>query len=182
MFPRLDTSQRVLSSRSEESYWLLLHRKSNIEFLYKGKPGSVLESQPVKTFRVKTGIPNEKPTPLPKLLGREYWMIVKKESSLDNPETAPYFLTLDIPVSEEEPFGPSPYLECSDSLTGERIQCNWLLSGYFGLHGVNGDASKLSDEDLGSSGCIRHKDEDITYLYDLLEPQNQEIRYYIQDI
>ena len=79
------------------------------------------------------------------------------------------------PVSEEEPFGPTPYIECDG-------QCNWILPGAFGLHGVNGNSEKLSEFDLGSSGCIRHSNEDITYLYNLLDPEKEEIRYYIEDI
>jgi hypothetical protein len=31
-------------------------------------------------------------------LGKEYWLITKKESAKENPETAPYFLTLNIPA------------------------------------------------------------------------------------
>ena len=168
-------SLEVLSSNTKPSYWLILHRKSNVEFLYSGVPGEKDKSTLVKTFTVKTGIPGESPTPLPKLLGRDYWLINSKESSGDNPETAPYFLTLDIPVSEEYPFGPSPYDECNE-------QCNWEIPGYFGLHGVNGDLSKLSMENQGSSGCIRHNDEDIVYLFNLLDPTKEEIRYYIEDV
>lgn len=179
-FVKLDSmhvfqSQEILSSQTKPVYWFVLHRKSNVEFLYHGIPLDKEKSQLVKTFTVKAGIPGEKPTPLPKVLGREYWLVIKEEKSTDNPETAPYFLTLDVPVSEEEPFGPTPYLECNG-------QCNWILPGYFGLHGVNGDKSKLSKEDPGSSGCIRHRDEDITYLYNLLDPQKEEIRYYIEDM
>lgn len=48
--------------------------------------------------------------------------MIDKVEAVDNPETAPYFLTLDIPVSDEEPFGPAPYLECDG-------QCNWVLPG-----------------------------------------------------
>lgn len=163
------------ASARENYFWLLLWRKSNVEFLYKGVPGSARESQLVKVFFVKTGIPGEKPTPLPKLLGRDYWVLVNKESSEGNPETAPYFLTLDIPVTEEEPFGPVPYTECNG-------QCNWILPGAFGLHGVAGDETRLSKENSGSSGCIRHKDEDITFLYNLFNPDIKEVRYYIEDI
>jgi len=170
-----ESSQKVLSVKTESSYWLILHRKSNLEFLYFGIPGKKDESKLIKTFRVKTGIPGARPTPLPKLLGRDYWLITAKAESKDNPETAPYFLTLDIPVSDNEPFGPKPYLECNG-------QCNWTRFGEFGLHGVNGDFSKLSDEDPGSSGCIRHSDEDIAFLYLTLEPEKYKIRYYIEDI
>jgi lipoprotein-anchoring transpeptidase ErfK/SrfK len=158
-----------------EGYWFLLHRKANREYFYYGIPGEKEKSTLLKIFVVKTGIPNERPTPLPQLLGRKYWIITNKESSSDNPETSPYFLTLDIPVNDEEPFGPTPYLECGG-------QCNWMLPGYFGLHGSGADPSKLSDENPGSSGCIRHTDEDITYLYNVLDPKKEEIRYYIEDV
>lgn len=160
---------------NEEIYWFLLHRESHIEKLYYGNPGDEANSALVKTFPVKTGAPGKKPTPLPQLVGRDYWLLIKKEEAFDNPETAPYFLTLDVPVGEEEPFGPSPYLECDG-------QCNWELPGYFGLHGIAGDPTKLSEENEGSSGCIRHTDEDITYLYNLLNPEQNEIRYYIKNI
>lgn len=176
LFPRIDTSQHVLPSKTENSYWLLLHRKSNIEFLYFGEPGNEIESKLLKTFTVKSGVPNQRPTPLPKLLGKEYWLLIKEEESFENAETAPYFLTLDVPVTEEPPYGPEPYLECGEE------QCNWELPGFFGLHGVNGDNSKLALENEGSSGCIRHSDEDITYLYNLFDPGKEEVRYYIQDL
>lgn len=164
----------LVFTKDNSGYWLLLYRKSNLEFLYFGEPGDKYKSFLLKTFKVKTGIPNKAPTPLPKLLGKEYWTITDKMDSGDNPETAPYFLTLDIPVSDIEPFGPLPYLECNG-------QCNWGRPGFFGLHGVNGDATRLSKENPGSSGCIRHFDLDIVYLYNLLDPQKQEIRYYIED-
>lgn len=164
-----------MSSTAKPSYWLLLHRKSNVEYLYSGVPGQKDKSTLVKTFTVKTGISGQSPTPLPQLLGRQYWIITNKEDSSENPETAPYFLTFDIPVSEYFPFGPSPYDECNG-------ECNWQIPGYFGLHGVNGDENKLSNEDPGSSGCIRHFDEDIVYLYNLLNLQEDEIRYYIEDV
>ena len=124
---------------------------------------------------MKTGNPGERPTPLPQLLGRQYWLVNGKYETKDNPETAPYFLSLDIPVSEEEPFGPNAYPECEGG-------CNWILPGSFGLHGVAGNMEKLSADDPGSSGCIRHFDEDITYLYNLLDPQAEEIRYFIKDV
>lgn len=161
-------------STQKSSYWFMLNRKSNTENFYKGVPGDASKSVLIKTFKVKTGMPGERPTPLPQLIGRDYWVLIKKEIS-DNPVTAPYFLTLDVPTSEEEPYGPAPYLECDG-------QCNWVTAGAFGLHGINGDLTRLSQEDPGSSGCIRHSDEDITYLYNLLEPQTEEIRYYIQDV
>lgn len=175
-------SLEVLSSTTKPSYWLLLHRKSNMEFLYSGIPGEKDKSILIITFIVKTGIPGQSPTPLPKLLGREFWLITKKESSEENPETAPYFLTLDVPVSDIEPFGPTPYDECNGPASSRGEQCNWQIPGYFGLHGVNGYEEKLSNEDPGSSGCIRHQDEDIIYLYNLLDPRKEEIRYYIEDV
>lgn len=167
----------------QKSYWLILQRKSEKEFLYFGVSGDVNNSRLIRTFQVKPGSASS-PTPLPKLLGRDYWLIIKKESSADNPETAPYFLTLDVPVSEDWPYGPVPYEECggpaSTAKRGE--QCDWVLPGYFGLHGVNGNNSKLAKVDPGSSGCIRHSDSDIIYLYNLLTPEKDEIRYYIEDI
>lgn len=162
------------------SHWFMLHRKSNEEFLYLGVPGDANNSKIVRTFQVKTGA-SWSPTPLPELVGREYWKIIKKESSKDNPETAPYFLTLDVPTSEEWPYGPTPYTECLD-FEGNNIQCDWVIPGYFGLHGVGGNPSKLSADDYGSSGCIRHTDEDIAFLFGLLDPDKVEIRYYIKDI
>ncbi len=165
----------ILSSQVKPSYWFLLHRKSNVEHLYFGNPGEKENSRLVKMFTVKTGIPGEKPTPLPHLLNREYWRVVDKMETFDNPETAPYFLMLDIPVSDEEPFGPTPYLECNG-------QCDWILPGSFGLHGTGDDPTKLSDESPGSSGCVRHDDNDITFLYYLLSPKEEEIRYYVKDI
>lgn len=173
--PNNKPPSEVLSNQIKSSHWLLLHRKSNLEYLYYGELGDSTNSKLLKTFKVKTGVPGEKPTPLPKLLNRDYWIITQKLESLENPETAPFFLTLNIPVTEEEPYGPTPYLECKG-------QCNWVLPGYFGLHGINGDQTRLSDQDPGSSGCIRHRDEDITYLYNLLDPEKEEIRYYIEDI
>lgn len=171
----ITNQQTVLSSETSTSaYWFLLHRKSNTEYLYQGLPGDTNNSTLVKTFKVKTGIPGERPTPLPQLLGREYWILTNKEPT-DNRETSPYFLTLDVPISDEEPFGPEPYPECNG-------QCNWTTPGAFGLHGIAGYPERLSNEDPGSSGCIRHSDEDIAYLYNLLDPQQSEIRYYIKDI
>lgn len=159
----------------ENNYWLFLHRKSNKEYLYQGVPGDLSKSELIKLFTVKTGIPNEAPTPLPKILGKKYWRIIDKEMEPDSQNVGPHFLTLDIPSDGEYPFGPTPYEECIG-------QCNWLIPGYFGLHGVGGDLSKLSANDPGSLGCVRHKDEDITYLYNVINPKEQEVRYYIEDI
>jgi lipoprotein-anchoring transpeptidase ErfK/SrfK len=147
------------------SYWLLLYRKSNLEFLYYGLPGNYSNSYIIKIFKVKSGVPNERPTPLPGLLGREYWIINN---------FTPQFLALDIPVSDGPPYGPVSYRECNG-------QCNWSIPGSFGLHGVDGDMTKLSDDDPGSSGCVRHSDWDIAYLYNLLSPKKEEIRYYIEE-
>jgi len=157
----------------KKSHWFLLQRKNGRELLYYGVLGDLNNSRLIKTFQVKTGVNQKSPTPLPNLLGREYWLITKKESSIDNPETAPYFLTLNIPATDNWPYGPIPYMECNG-------QCEWTF-GYFGLHGVNGNSSKLSSDDLGSSGCVRHTDKDIEYLYNLLDPETEEIRYYIKD-
>jgi lipoprotein-anchoring transpeptidase ErfK/SrfK len=162
-------------TKAKESYWFMLYRQSNKEELYKGVPGDKKESKLVKTFTVKAGMPGERPTPLPQLLGRKYWLIVDKQPETENPETAPYFLTLDVPAPSDPPYGPYPYTECNGS------QCDWGKPGYFGLHGINGDPTRLDPTNPGSSGCIRHRDEDITYLYNLLDPKKGEIRYYIED-
>lgn len=166
-------NQDVYTSHADDSiYWFILHREQGIEYLYYGEPNNIGNSDLIKTFTVKTGRPGERPTPLPHLVGRQYWLLTEKTKVKDNPETAPYFLTLDIPAPSETPYGPSPYHECNG-------QCDWVAPGAFGLHGINGDPSRLSPEDPGSSGCIRHTDEDITFLYNLLDPANEEIRYYI---
>ncbi len=139
--------------------------------LYFGQAGNISASVLVRTFRVKTGVPGERPTPLPRLVGREYWIITGKYDAHQNPETSPYFIALDVPVSDELPFGPQPYLECGG-------QCNWEVPGEFGLHGVGGNATKLSSGDPGSSGCIRHSDEDITYLFNIVGGGE---KYYVLD-
>lgn len=158
----------------KKQYWFQLHRKSNFEYFYFGEPGNIEASELLRTFTVKTGVPGKKPTPLPQLVGRDYWLLVDKMESFENPETAPYFLVLDVPIPEAEPYGPEPYLECDG-------QCNWELPGYFGLHGIASDESKLAGENEGSSGCVRHYDKDIAYLYNLLDPKEEQIRYYIVD-
>lgn len=169
-------SEVLQAQAKKEIYWFELHRRSNKEYLYFGVPNDKTDSSLLKEFVVKSGIPEERPTPLPKLLNKDYWLITKKESSEDNPETAPYFLTLNIPAPSDFPYGPTPYTECGG------MQCDWILPGAFGLHGVNGDNTRLDVENPGSSGCIRHSDADITYLYNLLDPGKEEIRYYIVDI
>ena len=172
---RADLLSESSADFREQGFWFLLYRVSNREMLYFGESGNVKNSTLIKTFQVKTGIVGQRPTPLPQLVGREYWKLVGKQETFDSLETAPYFLMLDVPVSEDAPYGPVPYLECSG-------QCNWDIPGAFGLHGVAGDEGRLSILDPGSSGCIRHLDVDITYLYNLLNPEYDEIRYYIQDI
>ena len=171
---KIDPKDNTPKAQTQE-YWMLLERKSNKEYLYKGVPGEQKASRLIKSFIVKTGVKGKKPTPLPQLVGRDYWNIVDKMESFDNPETAPYFLVLDVPVGESEPYGPEPYLECDG-------QCNWELPGYFGLHGIASDESKLSKNNPGSSGCVRHTDRDITYLYNLFEPKKEPIRYYVLDM
>lgn len=168
------TEPEVKTALQKEQYWFVLYRKSNIEQLFKGTPGDFHNSRMIKTFKVKTGIPGQRPTPLPQLLGKEYWVVTKKFETKDIPETAPYFIELNVPVSDAYPYGPMPYEECEG-------QCDWVLPGPFGLHGINGDSERLSNENPGSSGCIRHSDEDIAYLYEIINPE-EEVRYYIQDI
>lgn len=159
---------------AEKSYWFLLHRKSNVEMLYHGVAGDVQSSMLVKKFSVQTGIPGERPTPLPSLVGKAYWIITEKLDAHDNPLTSPYFLQLNIPFTDEEPYGPTPYLECNG-------QCNWQLPGAFGLHGTGVEHDTILPEDPGSSGCIRHNNKDISYIYNLLDLK-KEVRYYIEDV
>lgn len=163
------------SSVKENSFWLILKRASNQEILYQGVPGDPSNSQIIKEFQVKTGIPGQRPTPLPEKLGREYWLLTSKLDTKENTETAPYFITLNIPYTDNEPYGPEPYEECGG-------QCNWELPGSFGLHGIASDSSKLAVENAGSSGCVRHSEEDITYLFNMLDLEKGPIRYYIKDI
>jgi hypothetical protein len=180
-----DLEKKKIESIKQE-FWLVLHRKSDIEFLYKGVPGNVEESKLVRAFHVKTGMREERPTPLPQLFGRKYWVVTKKFETSDNFETAPYFIELNVPAPAEPPYGPVPYLECEGLADAEAVagkqQCNWQIPGPFGLHGVNGDLTRLDSDNIGSSGCIRHTDSDITYLYKKLDPKKSEIRYYIKDI
>lgn len=175
-----NNANTVVSQKEPSVYWMKLHRKSAKEFLLYGVAGDESKSKVVKEFIVKTGMPGQRPTPLPELVGRKYWKIIKKYPSMDNPETAPYFLELDVPSGSDWPYGPVPYNECIDPTTGLMGQCDWGLPGYFGLHGVNGDNTRLTADNPGSSGCIRHTDEDITYLYNLLEV-DEGVRYYIED-
>ncbi len=171
----IKNTQVLAEQSSQNDYWMRLYRKSKKEFLYQGVPGDTTQSTLLKEFTVNVGEENKRPTPLPKLMGKEYWNIIAKYEVKDNPETAPYFLTLDIPWSDEYPFGPTPYNECAG------LQCNWVRPGSFGLHGIASTPEKLTD--AGSSGCIRHEDQDITYLYNLFNPsENAPIRYYIEDI
>ncbi len=171
--PRVHAVRAIDQMITAYGFWFSLSRELQVEVLYFGQPGVSHASMPIAFFRVKTGIPNERPTPVPQLVGRPYWFITAKYPT-DNPETAPYFLELDVPVSEGSPYGPVPYPECGGG-------CDWVLPGAFGLHGVNGDVSKLGADTPGSSGCVRHTDRDIRALYSLLDPENLEIRYYIQN-
>ncbi len=169
----LTSRATTLSQESTDTFWFSLYRASNIEVLYFGIPNDMYRSFPRGIYRVKTGIPNQRPTPLPQVTGRAYWKITSQYKT-DNPETAPYFLELDVPVSDGPPYGPVRYPECGGA-------CNWVLPGAFGLHGVGGDESKLDATNAGSSGCIRHTDRDITALYTLLHTYTGELRYYIAD-
>lgn len=169
--------QKMPPQSPKEAHWMLLHRKSNVEYLLYGIPGNREKSKTVRTFTVKAGVPGKKPTPLPQLVGRDYWLITHKLDAKDNEETAPYFLVLDVPIPSSPPFGPEPYKECEGGK-----QCDWEKPGYFGLHGINGDPSRLLPDNEGSSGCVRHKDEDITYLYKTLNPEKNPARYYIRDL
>lgn len=161
-------------NKGGQIHWFLLDRKSGQEELYYGLSGEKENSRLIKTFAVKTGVPGKSPTPLPSLLGKDYWVLVDEWQETENSETGPYFLQLNIDAPSQWPYGPVPYLECDG-------QCDWVKPGYFGLHGTGGDPTRLSGQDPGSSGCVRHSDSDITYLYNLLDPKNEEIRYYVQD-
>ncbi len=161
----------VQAEEQSTLYWFSLSRTAQMEWLYVGTPGNKWASIPIGIYTVKTGRATSRPTPVPQLTGHAYWRITRTYGT-QNPETAQYFLELDVPVSDGPPFGPLSYPECGGN-------CNWVLPGAFGLHGINGDRSKLSDADPGSSGCIRHKDQDIRALYNLLDPNKGEIRYYV---
>ena len=176
-------------------YWFLLHRKTDVnatetEGLYLGIPGDPNNSELLKTYTVNTGIPFDDPTPLPQLVGMEYWLI---NGSITNPggTMGPYFITLNIPFDDVSPLcnnpdplnpngcnGPVPYNECGPA---RNQQCYWTLGGNFGLHGTNGSSSRLTDS--GSSGCIRHSDADITEIYNTIQSQinSGQIRYYVTD-
>lgn len=167
-------SEQPITSPSPDTYWFILHRQSKTEELFKGPYGNNSTSTLVKTFQVNPGRPGERPTPLPALSGQAYWIITGKQPN-SNPETAPYFLALNVPYPAPY-YGPAPYAECGPA---GNEQCDWIVAGEFGLHGINGNSAKLTDS--GSSGCIRHSDDDITFLYNLLDPTNQEIRYYIEN-
>jgi lipoprotein-anchoring transpeptidase ErfK/SrfK len=87
----------------------------------------------------------------------------------------PDFLVLNIDYQNEFN-GPIGYDECGDS---HNAQCFWPTPGEFGLHGVGDTPSRLSDS--GSSGCVRHSNEAITSIYNLLKNETGEIRYYINN-
>lgn len=160
---------------AQGDYWFILHRRSKKEDLYQGTPGDVASSKLIRTFTVNVGRFQDDPTPLPQKLGRDYWLITSKRASSNTNLLGPYFLSLDIPYLGEFQ-GPQPYLECGEN--GDE-QCFWTTPGDFGLHGVGNTPSRLTDN--GSSGCIRHSNEDITYLNSIINPSNSAIRYYIED-
>lgn len=168
------TPTQATQPEDRNQYWFLLRRHSKKEILYLGFPGDEERSKQVAQYNVNPGIPGERPTPLPQLTGRDYWTITQIRPTTDSERSSlgPYFLTFDVPNSFSPPYGPVPYNECDG-------QCNWVTPGEFGLHGINGDSSKLTD--AGSSGCVRHSDQDITAIYNALNGK-QNIRYYIEDI
>ncbi len=174
LFFNFQTFMLKKPTKEETSYWFMLQRKSNVEMLYHGVAGDIQKSELIKKFIVQTGIAGERPTPLPSLLGKPYWIITAKLEASDNPLTSPYFLELNIPYTDEEPFGPTPYLECNG-------QCNWQTPGAFGLHGTGVEHDTILPEDPGSSGCIRHNNKDITFIYNLLDLK-KEVRYYVEDV
>lgn len=175
---------------STDSYWFLLERKSKRETLYQGTPADTAKSKVIRSFQVNPGWPGQTPTPLSTKLGNPYWIITQYKINTTDEKKAtlgPYFFSLNIPINNPgrnclvngvatDCQGPVPYLECPD-MPGS--QCYWPVPGDFGLHGIGNDASRLTNE--GSNGCIRHSNEDITYLYNLLSSYNPEVRYYIVD-
>lgn len=173
-----------ISTPDESKYWLLLHRASKKEELWQGIPGDKNNSKRKEVFDVNPGIPGERPTPLPSKLGKEYFTIKTKRETYPEEknklEMGNYFLIFDIGLSKEElqkdPFGPSPYNECG---ADKNSQCNWETPGDFGMHGISGVETKLTD--AGSSGCVRHSDSNMDDLYLLLKDVDYEIRYYIED-
>lgn len=171
------TCEGATAPTTQDLYWLLLHRQSNTEELLKGVPGNKSKSTVIKAFSVKTGKPGERPTPLPSLVGKDYWTIEWKRPQAG--DLGPYFMKLNIPYTSLTPFGPEPYTECGGQ------QCNWKTPGDFGLHGTGGNSEKVNNDGSQdwhwSSGCIRHLDEDITYLYNTVDPRAQELRYYVEN-
>lgn len=175
---------------STDAYWFLLERKSKKETLYQGKPGDRTNSRIIRSFQINPGWPGQTPTPISTKLGIPYWIITTyKTNTADEQKSklGPYFLSLNIPYNDpgnncpingvnKNCQGPTPYLECPDRANN---QCYWPVPGEFGLHGVGNSISRLTDE--GSNGCIRHSNDDITYLYNLLSKYNREIRYYTVD-
>lgn len=168
-------SSSDLETQTKEEYWFVLHRQSRTEDLYQGVPGDFTKSKKIKTFTIRPGQPNERPTPLPQLSNREYWNIVSMGPR--GGTVGPYFLVLDIPYDNANG-GPTPYTECDGG------QCNWG-AGDFGLHGTGGDPGRVNNDgstsENWSSGCIRHFDADITDLYNLLASTNGNIRYYVEN-
>ncbi len=167
--------------KAEEGYWFLLHRsrdggKQPSEELYKGAYGDKTRSKLIRTSVVNPGVAGKSPTPLPSLAGVSYWTVTAKKI---NPEgdpkntLGPYFLAFDIPYANQFN-GPLNYKECG---ADGASQCFWPEPGEFGLHGVGNVPSRLTD--VGSSGCVRHSNDAITEIYNLLKNEKEEIRYYI---
>lgn len=167
-----------------DNYWFLLDRLNKKEYLFQGPVGVRDRKYLVREFTVLPGLSGQTPTPVPSKVTptREYWTF--NSATLKSPVGdisnggQPGFLKLDIPY-DNSLGGPVPYLECGPSGTS---QCNWNTPGAFGLHGVDNN-HPLTDP--GSSGCIRHNNTDIQYLYNLLSNvvnnNPNTIRYYIED-
>jgi hypothetical protein len=129
------------------------------------------------TSVVNPGVDGKSPTPRPDLLGKSYWIITKKEQNQGDAINlmGPDFLVLNIEYQNEFN-GPLGYNECGPSRNG---QCFWPTPGEFGLHGTGNTPSRLTDS--GSSGCVRHSNDSITSIYNLLKNESGEIRYYISE-
>lgn len=169
------------TDQNARGYWFQLHRsragKQPTEDLYHGVYGDALNSDHVMTSTVNPGIDGKSPTPRPDLLGKSYWVITKKEQNQGDAINlmGPDFLVLNIDYQNQYN-GPLGYNECGPS---RNEQCFWPTPGEFGLHGTGDTSSRLTDS--GSSGCIRHSNDAITSIYNLLKNESGEIRYYISE-
>lgn len=177
-------------------YWFLMNRIGKYEILYKGEPGVISKSKVVKVSRVNPGSPGKEPTPLPQKVGsQKYWLTTaglityRPENEDAYYKFGPYFIPLNVPTSYRDPvcaneakakgevtedcYGPK-YEECGAS---GAEQCNWLTAGQFAIHGNN----RLDEE--GSAGCVRHMNDDISEIYNLLKAENKLVgtRYYVID-